>query len=248
VGNDNTAVGFSALNANTTGSNNVAIGATSLWNSTSGGNNVAIGMSALSGDTLGSWNVAIGYQAGNNLTSGNYNIDIGNNGVSTDSGVIRIGTSGAQTSAYMAGVINSTVSGVPVLVNSSGQLGVQSSSARFKEDIQDMGDASDALLELRPVVFRYRSSAVSGTSPLQDGLLAEEVEKIYPELVLHDANQQPFALAYQELPALLLNELQKQRRTIEQQKMHIAAQEHQLQDLADRLAVLEKLAATKKKP
>lgn len=247
VGNDNTAVGFAALDSNATGSSNVAIGATSLWNAVSGGENVAVGVGSLYGATLGSWNIGIGYQAGNAITAGNYNIDIGNNGVSTDSGVIRIGASGSQSSAYVAGIVNSTVSGIEVVVNSNGQLGVQTSSARFKEAIQDMGNASDALMQLRPITFRYHTPDPDGSKPLHYGLLAEEVEKIYPDLVFRDANERPFALAYQELPALLLNEIQKQRRTIEQQQSKIAAQERELDGLSQRLAVLEKLVAAKAK-
>jgi hypothetical protein len=245
-GNDNTAVGFGALISNTNGSNNVGIGTSSLWNELSGGNNVAIGSGSLFANTTGSWNIALGYQAGNAITTGNYNIDIGNNGASTDSGVIRIGTSGSQTSAYLAGIASSSVSGVPVVVNSSGQLGVQTSSARFKEQIESMGDLSDNLLQLRPVVFRYRAAEGDGSRPLHFGLVAEEVEKIYPQLVFHDAEQRPLALAYQELPALLLNEVQKQRRIIQQQQAQFADEQKQLEGLSRRLAELEKLAAGKK--
>ncbi len=247
VGNDNTAIGFAALDSNATGSSNIAVGATALWNSVSGGYNVAVGTGSLYGDTLGSWNIALGYQAGNGITMGNYNIDIGNGGISTDSGIIRIGASGSQTSTYVAGIVNSTVSGVPVIVNSSGQLGVQTSSSKFKEDIQNMGDASDALMRLRPVIFRYRTPDPDGAKPLQYGLVAEEVERFYPDLVFHDAQEHPFALAYQELPALLLNEVQKQRRTIEQQKSELAAQEQELQSLSQRLMVLEQRSAVKPK-
>ena len=247
VGNDNTGLGFAALDSNSTGSNNVAVGASTLWNAVSGGNNVAVGTSSLFADTLGSWNIAIGYQAGYAITNGNYNIDIGSNGTSSDSGVIRIGASGSQATTYIAGIVNTTVSGAPVVINSNGQLGTQTSSARFKEQIEDMGEASDALFKLRPVVFRYRSGAVDLPSSLQYGLIAEEVEKVYPELVLHDQNKQPFALAYQELPSLLLNELQKQRRTIEQQKSKLIEQEEELQSLSRRLSVLEHLGAADRK-
>ncbi len=247
VGNDNTGLGFAALESNSTGSNNVAVGASSLWNAVSGGNNVAVGDSALYDDTLGSWNIAMGFQAGNAISTGNYNIDIGSNGTSSDSGVIRIGTSGSQATTYIAGIVNTTVAGSTVIVNSKGQLGTQTSSARFKEQIQDMGAASDALFKLRPVIFRYRSGVVDYPGALQYGLIAEEVEKVYPELVLHDQNKQPFALAYQELPSLLLNELQKQRRTIEEQQSKIAEQEEELQSLARRLSALEHVGARDQK-
>jgi hypothetical protein len=240
VGNSNTAVGFSALDSSSTGSGNVGVGATSLWTTTSGSYNVALGTGALFGDTTGSWNIAVGYNAGNSITSGNANIDIGHTGSATDSGVIRIGTSGNQSSTYIAGIVTSTISGAPVVVNGNGQLGVQTSSARFKEDIQDIGNDSDALLRLRPVKFHYRMDESGNPLPLQYGLIAEEVDKVYPELVVHDESGEPFALSYQELPALLLNELQKQRRTIDEQKERIAAQDTKLQVLSERLSRLEK--------
>jgi hypothetical protein len=232
AGNDNTGIGFSALNSNITGSNNVAIGASSLSSNTTGTYNVAIGMNALNAETSGSDNIALGYQAGNLVTTGNYNIDIGNTGVASDAGVIRIGTAGSQTSTYLAGVANSSVSGATVVITSNGQLGVQTSSERFKEDIADIGDASDGLMQLRPVMFRYRNAPADGSKREQYGLIAEEVDKIYPELVVRDSDGRPWALAYQELPALLLNEIQKQRRTI-------AAQEQELQRLSERVRALE---------
>ena len=257
VGNNNTAVGASALFQNATGSKNTALGSEALVNNLgasgntaigfqalnanqSGSNNVAVGVNALENDKAGSWNIALGYGAGSANTSGSSNIYIGHTGNDKENGAIYIGTPGAQTSTYVAGIVSSTpFSGFPVLINSSGQLGAQTSSARFKTDIEDISDSSDALLALRPVKFHYRASDGEPTGPLQYGLIAEEVEKIYPELVLHDAGQQAFAVAYQELPALLLNELQRQRRTIEQQKAEIAEQQQQLQSLAERLAKLE---------
>ncbi len=243
AGNDNTAMGFSAMSSNATGSDNVAAGESSLLNNINGSYNVGIGSQTLYANTSGSGNIALGYQAGNALTTGNSNIDIGNPGVATDSGVIRIGSSISQSSTYIAGIVTSPVSGVPVIVNSSGQLGVQTSSQRFKQDIRDIGDASDALMQLRPVMFRYRAAAADGSQPEQYGLIAEEVEKIFPELVLHDVDGQPLALAYQQLPALLLNELQKQQRTIEEQKSQISDQQKKLEELSERLSALERAAA-----
>lgn len=248
IGNDNTAVGFSALESNTTGSSNVALGAASLWNSTSGTYNTGIGMDALYGNTTGSWNIGLGYQAGYNLTSGTNNIDVGNMGTSSDSDTIRIGTAGTHTAAYIAGINTSTVSGVPVVVNSYGQLGVETSSVNFKEDIHDMGNLSDAVMQLRPVIFRYRNPAADGSKPLHFGLIAEEVDKIYPELVLRDSQNKPFAIAYQELPALLLSEVEKQHRVIEQQQATISGQEAELRELSRRLAKIEKSVRANTKP
>jgi hypothetical protein len=79
---------------------------------------------------------------------------IGNQGLAADDHIIRIGD--VQTQTFIAGISGINVSGVPVLVSSSGQLGIAQSSRRFKEDIQDMGADSHGLLRLRPVTFRYK--------------------------------------------------------------------------------------------
>lgn len=248
VGNDNTAVGFAALNSNTTGSANLAVGASALWNLATGGNNVAIGTNALYGNTTGSWNIAVGYQAGNNITTGNYNIDVGNSANASDSGVIRIGDPASQSSAYIAGITSTSISGVPVLINGNGQLGVQTSSARFKEDIQNIQDVSQALARLRPVMFHYRSPDPDGSKRLHYGLIAEEVDKVYPELVFRDSEDKPFAVEYQELPVLLLKEIQQQRATIAEQQQKMAAEERELMELSARLQALEQSLKQPAKP
>ncbi len=142
--------------------------------------------------------------------------------------MIRIGADPVQTSTFIAGIYDSTVSGAAVLINSNGQLGVATSSRRFKEDIQPIGNTSDALMQLRPVQFRYKQAAPDGTKPLEYGLIGEEVAKIYPELVLYGRDGKVESLKYQELPALLLNELQKQHKVIEELEARIAALESQL--------------------
>lgn len=236
---DNTAVGFSALWTNTVGLDNTALGVSALYTNVSGSYNVALGQSALYSMTTGANNVALGYQAGYNLTTGYYNIDIGNKGQSADANAIRIGTQGTQTSAYVAGIFGTTVTGSTVLVNSNGQLGVATSSERFKEQIHDMGGASDGLMLLRPVTFRYKQPLADGAKPLQYGLVAEEVASVYPQLVVYDRNGQPESLQYHELPALLLNELQKQHRVITEQQSEIARQRQELKALQARMAALE---------
>jgi Chaperone of endosialidase len=123
--------------------------------------------------------------------------------------VIRIGTQGTHTRTLIAGINNSPVFGSPVLVNAFGRLGIQTSSARFKRDIRDMDDASGGLMKLRPVTFRYNEDP-AGT--LQYGLIAEEVARVYPELVTYADDGKPQSVAYQMLPAMLLNEMQKQIR------------------------------------
>jgi hypothetical protein len=156
TGSSNTAVGFQALLSNATGNFNTASGVDALSGNTTGFNNTAAELDSLFANTTGNFNIAIGHNAGFNLTTGNDDIDIGNNGVAGESNTIRVGTPGTQTATFIAGVgTASLTSGTTVIVNSKGRLGILKSSARYKRDIHDMGDASDKLMKLRPVSFRY---------------------------------------------------------------------------------------------
>src|SRR5439155_13303882 len=140
-----------------TGSNNTATGATTLLNNTTGFNNTATGYQALGGNTTGSFNIALGVSAGGNLTTGKNNIDIGNAGVAGESNKIRIGTTGIQKATFIAGISGVTVpSGVGVIVGTDGKLGTVVSSERYKDGIQPMDRASEAILALKPVTFRYK--------------------------------------------------------------------------------------------
>lgn len=246
VGNDNTSLGFSTLSANVTGGNNVALGAASMWDNVTGSYNTAVGSNTLYALSSGSWNIALGYQAGNLLGSGNNNIDIGNTGISTDSGIIRIGSAGSQSSAFIAGVSTTNITGVPVLINSSGQLGIASSSVRFKQDITAVGGDSSDLMKLRPVKFRYRQEVMNGSAVTHFGLIAEEVAKVYPELVVYDDTGLPFSIAYQELPSLLLSELQKQHSEIEEQRHKLDSQAEEIKDLKQRLSAIEQISVEKR--
>jgi len=235
IGNSNTASGTNALVDNTTGSSNTAAGTNALEYNTTANNNTAIGFGALSFNTVGYNNIAIGYQAGYNVSSTPNNIHIGNPGTASDAGTIRIGTAGVQTTAFIAGARGVTTGNndaVPVMIDSNGQLGTISSSKRYKEDIHNMGAASSGLLHLRPVTFRYKRPFQDGSKPLQYGLIAEEVAKVYPALVVRSTNGQVETIKYQVLGPMLLNELQKQHATI-------AAQERQIRLLEKRLAKLE---------
>jgi hypothetical protein len=221
---------------------NTASGVYALGNNTSGNDNTASGEYALLGNTTGDGNIAIGYDAGVNVTNTSNNIEIGNLGSATDSGVIRIGTAGTQTSAFIAGIWGATTQSsgaVPVLVDSNGNLGVMSSSRRYKEDIQDMAEASSGLLRLRPVTFHYKKPYSDGSQPVQYGLIAEEVAEVYPDLVAHSADGQIETVKYQVLDSMLLNELQKQSATIAAQKEQIEDQQQQIRSLAERLTKLE---------
>ncbi len=224
TGGDNLALGINSLLDNTAGSENVAVGSNALA-FTTGSDNTGVGRYALRNGTTGTSNIALGAYAGSNVADGSYNIEIGNDGDSSDTGVIRIGTGANQSSTYIAGITGATVTGAAVLVNANGQLGVQSSSLRFKEDVHDMADGSNALMELRPVEFRYKQAEADGSKPVQFGLVAEEVAKIYPELVVRNKNGQVDTVQYHQLPAMLLNEIQKQHRTIEQLEERLSALE-----------------------
>jgi Chaperone of endosialidase len=234
IGMGNTALGYTAL-FNNNANYNTAVGIAALSNNTMGGSNTALGYFALSSVATGGGNIAIGSGAGQNVAgSGSYTIEIGNSGMPTDSNVVRIGTPGEQLSTFIAGINTSTITGSAVLVNSSGQLGVLVSSERYKEDIQDMGKQSDALMRLRPVSFRYKRAADDGSKPLNYGLIAEEVAKIYPELVVYGDKGEIESIQYHQFPALLLNEVQKQHQTIQQLEERIAALEGLLHDQAQR--------------
>jgi hypothetical protein len=163
---------------------NMVIGYAAASETTSGNQNVALGPSTRAHNTTGSNNIAIGVSAGFNLTTGNNNIDIGSDGNAGESGTIRIGTAGSQARPTWRGLTASGVTGSAVLISSTGQLGVQSSSIRYKEDVRAIDDADDPLIRLRPVQFRYKQAASDGTKPLQYGLIAEEVADIFPELVV----------------------------------------------------------------
>jgi hypothetical protein len=272
-GHLNTATGMAALEGNTTGVGNTATGIGSLANNGAGNQNVAMGWNALyfnkgsDNTAIGAYalqnngsglnNIGVGIEAGVYLTTGSNNIMIGNQGAAAEANTIRIGTEGVQTSAYLAGIFNSPVTeGCAVVVESTGQLGCTQSSARYKRDIKDMGSASDKLMQLRPVTFLYKTDK---TDTRHFGLIAEEVDKVFPEMVVHGADGKVETVAYQMLPAMLLNELQKQEkasdqlaRLLEQKDAQIASlqrqvvaiqrQNAQIETFAGRLEVLERRA------
>jgi hypothetical protein len=235
----NTATGYGALSSNN-GQSNTAAGYQALYTNTSGINNTASGVHALASNTSGSNNVAEGWHAGYNLTTGSNNIDIGNVGVAAESGAIRIGTTGAQTKAYIAGVYGTSVSGSAVVVNSSGQLGVVVSSERFKTDIASMGSDSAKLQALRPVKFHLKTDPHGA---VQYGLIAEEVAKVYPELVIRDEAGRIDGVRYDELAPMLLNEMQEQQKVVAAQSAQIAAQDQRAAAQDTKIARLQEQLA-----
>jgi hypothetical protein len=239
-GNYSTASGSYALYSNTTGNSNTANGYFALRFNTTGFSNTASGSLALYHNTSGNGNIAIGDSAGGNLTTGDNNIDIGNQGVAAEANTIRIGTGGTQTKAFIAGISGVTTGGaaVAVVVDANGQLGTVSSSRRYKADIAGMGDATEGLMRLRPVRFRYL--AHGDNAPVQYGLIAEEVAEVYPELVARNKDGEVETVMYQFLPPMLLNEVQKQQttiaalnRTLDQRTADLQAENAALRDQFD---------------
>jgi hypothetical protein len=240
----NTASGYGALYSNN-GVSNTASGYEALYANKTGTENTASGVHALASNTTGSNNIAEGYHGGYNLTTGSNNIDIGSPGVKADSGVIRIGTitgtTSTQSAAYIAGIygVKTATAGTAVFIDSSGQLGTVSSSIRYKEDVQPMAGASERLQRLRPVKFRYKKADSSGEKPIQYGLIAEEVAKVYPELVVRDTTTGRIdGVRYDELAPMLLNEAQRQQQKIAAQAAEIRDLKQQQKQLTTRIAQL----------
>ena len=221
----NTATGSFALFFNTTGNDNAAMGYFALYNNTTGDGNTADGYAALTSNTTGVGNIALGNFAGSNLTTGDNNIDIGNLGVAGEANTIRIGTLGTQAATFLAGIMGRTSPrGTPVFINADGQLGTVASSARFKTKIKPMDKASEAILALKPVTFHYKKEFDPEGIP-QFGLVAEDVAKVNPDLVVRDGDGKVYTVRYDAVNAMLLNEFLKQHRTVQELKSIVAKQE-----------------------
>lgn len=234
VGGDNTASGYSALLFNTTGGANTANGVMALFTNSTGRKNTASGVQALANNGTGSFNVANGNQAlysnssgsnnialgdsaGYNVSTGSNNIHIGALGATSDANTIRLGRAGLQTSAFITGIRGATVAGgVAVMVAPNGQLGTLPSSGRYKQAIQPMNKVSEAVLALRPVTFCYNKELDPEAIP-QFGLVAEQVEKVNPDLVARDEEGRPYSVRYEAVNVMLLNEFLKEHRKVEEQ-------------------------------
>ena len=254
TGNFNTATGFAALVLNDAGTANTANGAYALYSneignyntatgqgslfSNTGSNNTASGSNALFYNTTGGSNIALGDSAGINLTTGSNNIDIGNKGKAGESQYIRIGTKGTHTHTFIAGISGVTVGGgVGVIIDTNGKLGTVVSSERFKDEVKPMDKASEAILALKPVTFRYKKELDSEGIP-QFGLVAEDVEKVNADLVARDAQGKPYTVRYEAVNAMLLNEFLKAHRQVQElksaavkQEAMIARQQKQIEEL-----------------
>jgi trimeric autotransporter adhesin len=222
IGGGNTANGFAALGNNTTSSFNTANGANALLNNTTGGDgNTAIGYQALNNNTTGSGNIALGAFSGNAITTADQVICIG------------AGLAGANedNSCFIGEIFGVTSSnGTPVFINSNHKLGTSTSSKRFKEDIKPMDNASERLFSLKPVTFRYKED-IDPDRKAQFGLVAEDVEKINPDLVVRDKEGKAYSVRYDQVNAMLLNEFLKEHRKNEEQGVTIAQLQKQIEAL-----------------
>ena len=251
-GVSNNAFGDEALSSNTSGDHNTAIGDRAL-NQNTGDNNTACGNVALFNNT-GSNNTALGNLAGSSLTFGDNNIDIGYNvfGVEGESNTIRIGNSDIAAT-FITGVSGAAASGgAAVFVNSSGKFGTTVSSARFKENIKPMGKTSEAILALKPVSFRYKKDIDPQGIP-QFGLIAEEVEKVNPDLIIRDREGKPRTVRYEQINAMLLNEFLKEHEKVQELAKDFQATVAQLTARLDQQAaqiqnVSARLEASKSAP
>jgi trimeric autotransporter adhesin len=238
AGLENTAIGYDALFSNTFGEHNIAIGSNALLFNTTGSENTAIGRFVLRSNTLGDGNTAIGVVALANDTTGSRNTVVGDaagSAVTTANDIICIGegVAGANVnnSCYIGSIFGQTSSGgAAVFINSNGKLGTTTSSRRFKEEIRPMDKISEALFSLKPVSFHYKKEIdPAGTS--QFGLVAEDVEKVNPDLVVRDKEGKPYTVRYDQVNAMLLNEFLKEHRKVEDLESNAARQQKQIEAL-----------------
>src|SRR5262245_35864969 len=226
-GFENTGIGDNTLVNNTIGTDNTAVGESALLANINGDNNTAIGTNALAYTTTGNSNVAVGVAAGFNATTGSNNVYIG---------VGMQGVAGESNACYIASIFGQTSpSGTAVSINSSGKLGTITSSRRFKDGIKPMDKASEAVFALKPVTFHYKKEIdPSGTQQL--GLVAEDVEKVNPDLVVRDEEGKAYTVRYEQVNAMLLNEFLKEHRKVEQMQRQIEALSAGMQKVSAQLA------------
>ena len=212
TGTNNTADGSGALLKNTTGTDNTALGLDALFNNTTGNTNMAIGNSALNSNTTGSDNTVIGFSSGFAVTTANNVICIG----------ARVAGANVSNTCYIGSIFGQTSSaGTAVFINSDGKLGTTTSSKRFKEGIKPMDKTSESLFSLKPVSFRYKKE-IDPASTSQFGLVAEDVEKVNPDLVVRDKDGKPYSVRYDQVNAMLLNEFLREHRTVQEHEAIIA--------------------------
>jgi hypothetical protein len=219
MGSNNTAIGLRALFVRLGASENTAVGRSALASNNNGTDNTAVGFKALD-HYFGRChnNIGLGYEAG--IESGvNNRIEIGNAG-GADNYSTRIGD--VQTRTFIAGISGTAVAGDTVVVNSFGQLGTATSSARFKKEIKSMDKGSEAISALKPVNFQYKSDP-KGTQ--QFGLIAEEVANVNPDLVTRNGRGEIYSVRYEAVNAMLLNEFLKEHKAFLEEKRKVQEQQ-----------------------
>ena len=236
TGNLNTANGYAALYSNTIGTQNTANGLQALYYNISGSYNTAAGLNALLHNT-GSSNIGLGTNAGSSLTTGGGNVCIGVN---------VFGVAGESNTTRIRNVYSSVASGRAVYVNSDNKIGTLVSSRRFKDEIKPMDKASEPILALKPVTFRYKKQ-IEPNGAIMFGLIAEEVEKVDPDLVTRNAKGEVEAVRYDAVNAMLLNEFLKEHRKVEKLKTTVAQQQKGMEvfaaTLKEQAAQIQKVSA-----
>jgi hypothetical protein len=250
--NNNTADGAFALSANNTGFGNTGIGSHALERNTVGGGNTAIGEAALNENTTGSFNTAVG-TAALLVANGDSNTVVGSGAGENVGGANHVicigqGVAGANVnnSCYIGSIWNQPGGSQPVYVNSDGKLGLQVSSRRFKDEIKPIGDASAVIYSLEPVTFRYKPE-IEPTRPRGFGLIAEDVEKLSPNLVTRGADGKVNSVRYDHVNAMVLNEFLKQHRKVQELEAIVAKQKKGMDTLTAQLkeqaAQIQKVSA-----
>ena len=211
IASDNTATGAFALLSNTIGFENTACGASALRNTTTGGGNTAVGFQALANNTTGVTNTALGFNSGFDVTTADNVIVIGTN----------VGGQNVDHSCFIGEIFGATSSsGTAVFINSDGRLGTMTSSRRFKEAIEPMDQTSETLFALKPVRFRYKKE-IDPNMRSQFGLVAEDVEKVDPALVVSDKEGKPYSVRYEQVNAMLLNEFLKEHKAFVEEQHEV---------------------------
>jgi hypothetical protein len=225
AGQLNVANGHQALYSNTTGNQSTADGAFALYRNTTGAFNTAIGTLALSNNTTGRNNTAIGDSAGLNLTTGDGNVCIGYD--------VR-GVAGEYDTTRIRNIYPRLATERAVYVTSDNKLGTLFSTRRVKDDIKPMDKASEGILALKPVTFRYKKE-IEPNGAIQFGLIAEEVAEVNPDLVILDRGGKPESVRYEAINAMLLNEFLKEHKKVEKLEATLETVNVRLQEQAEQI-------------
>jgi len=253
----NNAHGRNALFSNVDGDENEAFGDDAMEENTTGSENTAMGDDSLDSNTTGSDNTAVGKEAANSIIDGHDNVAIGHNagiGIVHSSNIIAIGVEAAGIFAddgptcFIGSIFGEptgdTGSTTAVFIDSNNNLGTISSSRRYKHDIKPMDKASDVILALKPVTFKYNSD-VKGTPCF--GLIAEDVAEVDRDLVVRDKNGEVKTVRYEQINAMLLNEFLKEHKKVEEQQASIGQLKSDMQtmvaQLKEQAAQIQKVSA-----